>query len=97
MASLLAWMQHHIMRFIIREPSQHKLTLDQALRKLRPDFQVLESRLAVITKSGNQEVYCYEFRGRYQGEEYLLYLNASTGAEEKIQRIIKTPRGEFLQ
>ena len=74
-----------------------KLTLDQALRKLRPDFQVLESRLAVITKSGNQEVYCYEFRGRYQGEEYLLYLNASTGAEEKIQRIIKTPRGEFLQ
>ncbi|SPF56396.1 conserved exported hypothetical protein [Candidatus Desulfosporosinus infrequens] len=74
-----------------------KLTLDQAERKLRPDYKVLESRLAVIAKSGNQEVYCYEFRGRYQGEEYLLYLNAATGAEEKIQRIIKTPRGEFLQ
>ena len=74
-----------------------KITLDQAVRKLRPNFQVLESRLAVIAKSGNQEVYSYEFRGRYQGEEYLLYLNASTGAEEKIQRIIKNPRGEFLQ
>jgi len=74
-----------------------KISMDQAVRKLRPDFQVSESRLAVIAKSGNQEVYCYEFRGRYQGEEYLLYLNASTGAEEKIQRILKTPRGEFLQ
>ena len=74
-----------------------KISMDQAVRKLRPNFQVLESRLAVIAKSGNQEVYSYEFRGRYQGEEYLIYLNASTGAEEKIQRILKTPRGEFLQ
>jgi len=74
-----------------------KITLDQALRKLRSDFQVAESRLAFIVKSGNQEAYCYEFRGKYQGEEYLLYLNAATGAEEKIQRILKTPRGEFLQ
>jgi spore germination protein len=74
-----------------------KITLDQAKHKLRPNFQVEESRLAVIAKSGNREVYSYEFRGRYQGEEYLIYLNASTGAEENIQRIIKTPRGEFLQ
>lgn len=74
-----------------------KITMDSALRKLRPNFQVTESRLAVIAKSGNQEVYCYEFRGRYQGEEYLLYLNAATGAEEQVQRIIRTPRGEFLQ
>ncbi|MDR3602015.1 MAG: germination protein YpeB [Desulfosporosinus sp.] len=74
-----------------------KLTMTQVVKNLRPNFKILESRLAVIAKSGNQEVYCYEFRGQYQGEEYLLYLNASTGAEEKIQRIIKTPRGEFLQ
>ena len=74
-----------------------KVTMNQAVQKLRPNFKVVESRLAVITKPGNQEVYCYEFRGRYQEEEYLLYLNASTGAEEKIQRIIMTPRGEYLQ
>jgi len=74
-----------------------KVTMNQAVQKLRPNFKVVESRLAVITKPGNQEVYCYEFRGRYQEEEYLLYLNALTGAEEKIQRIIMTPRGEYLQ
>ncbi len=74
-----------------------KITPEQAVRALRPDFRVSEKRMAVVTKSGNQEVYCYEFRGQYQGEEYLIYLNAATGAEEKIQRILKTPRGEFLQ
>ncbi|MGI6120163.1 MAG: PepSY1/2 domain-containing protein [Desulfosporosinus sp.] len=74
-----------------------KISMEQAMRNLRPDFQISERRLAVIAKSGNQEVYCYEFRGQYQGEEYLIYLNAATGVEEKIQRILKTPRGEFLQ
>jgi len=74
-----------------------KITLDQAVKKLRADFQVTEKRLAVIVKNGNQEVYCYEFRGKYQGEEYLLYLDAATGSEVKIQRILKTPRGEFIQ
>lgn len=74
-----------------------RLSMPKAVSKLRSNFQVLESRLAVIPKSGNQEVYSYEFRGRYQGEEYLIYLNASNGAEEKIQRIIKTPRGEYLK
>jgi len=73
-----------------------KISVDLAAQKLRPGFQVTEKRLAVIAK-GNQEMYSYEFRGLYQGEEYLIYLNASTGAEEKIQRIIKTPRGEFIQ
>ncbi|HZK85934.1 MAG TPA: PepSY1/2 domain-containing protein [Desulfosporosinus sp.] len=74
-----------------------QMPMDLAVGKLRTDFQVSERRLAVIAKSGNKEVYSYEFRGKYQGEEYLIYLNAATGAEEKIQRILKTPRGEFLQ
>ncbi|WP_206811239.1 PepSY1/2 domain-containing protein [Paradesulfitobacterium ferrireducens] len=73
------------------------LPLDKAKSKLRPDFQVTESRLALIPKMGNQEVFSWEFRGKYKGEEYLLYLNALNGNEEKIQRIIKTPRGEYLQ
>lgn len=74
-----------------------KLTLDQARTKLRSGFQVKETRMAVIPVMGNREVLAYEFRGMYQGEEYLVYINAENGVEEKIQRIIKTPRGEYLQ
>lgn len=74
-----------------------KLTLEQAKAKLRRGFEIKENRMAVIPVMGNREVMAYEFRGMYQGEEYLVYINAESGVEEKIQRIIKTPRGEYLQ
>lgn len=73
------------------------LQIKQVMSKLRPGFKIVESRQAVISKVGNQEVLCYEFRGRYQGEDYLIYLNSTSGDEEKILRVIRTPRGEYLQ
>ncbi|SHN68807.1 PepSY1/2 domain-containing protein [Desulfitobacterium chlororespirans] len=74
-----------------------KLTMEQARAKLRQGFQIKETRTAVIPVMGNKEVMAYEFRGVYKDEEYLVYINAETGIEERIQRIIKTPRGEYLQ
>lgn len=85
------WAYHHQRKFT------QKLSVDQARAKLRSGFQTKETRLAVIPVLGNREVLAYEFRGTYQGEEYLVYVNATSGLEEKIQRIIKTPRGEYLQ
>jgi spore germination protein len=86
------WAYHHS-----RALPQSKLTLDEARKKLRRDFLSGENRMALIPKEGNQEVLCYEFRGRYKGEEYIIYLNVATGAEEQIKRVIKTPRGEYMQ
>lgn len=74
-----------------------KLTSDQANSKLRSDITVKESRLAVISLPGWEEALCYEFRGSKGAEEFLIYINALNGTEEKLQRIILTPRGEFLQ
>lgn len=73
------------------------LTLDQARAKLRPGFEVKENRLALVTVPGNKEVLCYEFRGTRNKEEFLVYINAANGKEEKIDRIIQTPRGEYLK
>jgi len=86
------WAFHHA-----RELPAPKLTLAQAASKLHTGLKVSESRKALIAMPGNREVLSYEFRGRYQGEDYLLYINAVSGTEEKIQRIIHTPRGEYLQ
>jgi len=76
---------------------QAKLTPEQAKAKLRPDLTVKESRLAVISLPGYLEAFCYEFRCSKDNEEYLIYINAEDGIEEKIQRMIITPRGKFLQ
>ncbi len=74
-----------------------KLTLDQAKSKLNKDFKIIENRMAVISKLGNEEAFCYEFRGTAYGEEYLIYINAKDGSEEKISRVIDTPRGKLIQ
>ncbi|HWQ72166.1 MAG TPA: PepSY1/2 domain-containing protein [Desulfitobacteriaceae bacterium] len=76
---------------------QKILTMKQAAAKLRPDFEIIDSRQAVISKVGNQEVLCYEFRGRSQGEDYLVYINCQSGLEENVLRIIQTPRGEYIE
>ncbi len=73
------------------------LSLEEASAKLDKNFQVKESSMAVIAKIGTQEAYCYEFVGTSYGEEYIVYINATNGAEEKISRVIQTPRGKLLQ
>lgn len=73
------------------------LSLDEARAKLNKGFKVAENRLAVISKLGTEEAFCYEFRGNCLGEEYLVYINALDGTEEKISRVINTPRGKLLE
>ncbi|MGI5901120.1 MAG: PepSY1/2 domain-containing protein [Desulfitobacteriia bacterium] len=74
-----------------------KLSMQEAQAKLRPEFKVKEKLLAIISRPGYEEALCYEFRGRKGDEEFLIYINALDGTEEKIQRIVVTPRGEFWQ
>ena len=73
------------------------ISLEEARAKLDKNFQVTESSMAVIPKIGTQEAYCYEFIGTSYEEEYVVYINATNGSEEKISRVIQTPRGKLLQ
>ncbi len=73
------------------------ISLEEAKAKLDKNFKVTESSMAVIPKIGTQEAYCYEFIGTSYEEEYVVYINATNGAEEKISRVIQTPRGKLLQ
>lgn len=85
------WSYHH------ERSLTANLSQTQALSRLRSDISVREKRLSVIALPGWQEAFCYEFRGNLDDEDYLIYINALDGIEEKIQRIIQTPRGEFLE
>ncbi|NLM20665.1 MAG: peptidase M4 [Peptococcaceae bacterium] len=74
-----------------------KLSLAEAKSKLAKNFKIIEERLAVISKIGNEEAFCYEFRGTAFGEEYLIYIDAVDGSEVKISRVVNTPRGKLIQ
>ncbi|RJE47417.1 MULTISPECIES: PepSY1/2 domain-containing protein [unclassified Dehalobacter] len=73
------------------------LTLEQAKVKLRKEFKIIEVKMAVISKAGTNEAFCYEFRGTAFGEEYMVYINALNGTEEKISRVVDTPAGKLIQ
>ncbi|MBX6378433.1 MAG: germination protein YpeB, partial [Clostridia bacterium] len=67
----------------------------EAARRLPPGFQPSSSRLALIPLDTGREVLTYEFRGSAYGEDYLIYVNARTGEQENILRLVKTADGEL--
>jgi len=71
-----------------REPNVAKpaLTEAEARKRLHPDFEVERTQLAVIRNDLDEDVLCYEFTGRINGGQYRIYINASNGIEEKIER-----------
>jgi len=72
-----------------------QISPEEAVGKLRPEIQVKEKRLALIPLSGGKEILTYELLGNYEREDYLIYINALTGAEENIFKLIKTAEGQL--
>lgn len=88
-----AYLMFHTSRTI----DKTKLSVAQARRYLKAGFQVSDTGLVLLAKDNYSEVLCYEFRGTVDSEEFLVYINAATGFEEQIYRVIKTPVGEYQQ
>lgn len=72
-----------------------KVSLEEAKQKVGKKLNITSSRLAIIPTETNKEVLCYEFSGNYKDDNFIVYINAETGYEQKIVQIINTPNGEF--
>ncbi len=68
------------------------LTEAQAQKQIKTDFAIDSVRLALIPK-GEKEVVCYEFKGKYEGSDFIVYINGETGQEEQILQIIQNENG----
>lgn len=68
---------------------------------MSPSLTVLSERLALIPTSGQNEVLTYEFQTRAgegdDAQKILVYVNASTGAEEQILLLLETPEGTMTK
>ena len=49
--------------------------------------------MAVIPTEYKTEIFCYEFKGKIDDREFIVYINAETGEEEDILVIYNTPNG----
>lgn len=80
-----------------RDIPKPKLTEEEARKKVNPRLKVERVKLAIIPMPGNKEQLCYEFKGKYNEFDYFVYINAMTGEEENILRIIKDENGTLTQ
>jgi len=55
--------------------------------------EILSSGLAIIPTNYKTEIFTYEFKGKLNNRDFLVYINAETGKEENILMIIDTPNG----
>ena len=80
-----------------REIPKPKITKEEALKKVNPKLEILNVDLAIIPNEANNEIFCYEIKGRIKTNEetndFLVYINAETGKEEDILMIVNTPNG----
>ncbi|NLJ77847.1 MAG: germination protein YpeB [Tissierellia bacterium] len=75
-----------------RNIEKAKITSKEARSKIRTNYDINSIRLALIPK-GKEEVLCYEFKGKYEGSDYIIYINALDGKEEQILQLIKDDNG----
>lgn len=69
------------------------LTMNQALNVLNKNIKVEKIELAIIPTEAKTEVLTYEFKGKINEKDFLIYINAKTGIEEKILIILNTENG----
>lgn len=76
-----------------RDISKVLITKESAKSKLNKDLDIQSESLAVIPTEWKTEILCYEFKGKVEDREFLVYINAENGREEDILIITNTPNG----
>ena len=77
-----------------RDLPEPKLTADQAGERISMRLETSkEPRLALIPLENKDEVLCYEFQGTFGGDQFLVYINALTGKEERILKLLRSENG----
>lgn len=74
-----------------------KISEEQAKENLNKNLELTSSGLAIVPTEWKTEIFCYEFKGKLNDKDFLVYINAENGKEENILVIIDTPNGVLTQ
>ena len=69
------------------------ITPEEAKSTLNQNLDIKSQKLTIIPTEWKTEILCYEFKGKIDETEFLVYINAQNGREENILVIIETPGG----
>ena len=72
------------------------LSESQAEAKVSKNITVETSRLALVPIGIKSERLCYEFSGEYDGSTYYVYIDAVSGRQVEMFKVIKSTEGTLL-
>lgn len=78
-----------------RDISKIRVSKEEAKKTLNKDLDIISEGLAIIPTEYKTEILCYEFKGKVEDREFLVYINAENGREEDVLIITNTPNGTF--
>ena len=76
-----------------RDLSKVKISKEEAKKELNKDLQIISEGKAIIPTEWKTEILCYEFKGKVDDTDFIVYINAEDGREEDILVIKDTPNG----
>ena len=83
----------YLINHIDRQLAEIKIMKEEAKKTLNPELEILSEGLAIIPTEFKTEILCYEFKGKIENREFLVYINVENGREEDILVITDTPNG----
>ena len=83
----------YIFNHIQREDISPTITIDEAKKVLNSNIEINSEGLAIIPTDSKNEVLTYEFKGKINEKDFIIYVNAKTGKEENILLIVNTENG----
>ena len=80
-----------------RDISNVKITKEEAKKNLNKNLEITSEGMAVIPTEWKTEILCYEFKGKVDERDFLVYINAENGKEEDVLVITNTPNGTLTE
>lgn len=87
-----SYFQNHIAR-VLKAPAK---TANSFISKIPSKFEVVSTALVLAPLDYGREVICFEYECTLNGATYYIYLNADTGKEENVLKVIQTTDGSKL-
>lgn len=84
------YLNNHIEK---RDISNVKISKEKAKKELNKNLNIQSEGMAVIPTKFKTEILCYEFKGKIDETDFLIYVNAENGNQEDILIITDTPNG----
>nr|MDD6335125.1 germination protein YpeB [bacterium] len=89
--------RNYLMAHTGRDFLKPSITGNQARKAVNPTLEISRERLCVIPMDNGKEVLCYEYLGSLAGENYLVYIDASTGRECNLLKLVDVEQSQLAR